>query len=84
MTDQRKPPSVMRSLGLTLGDLWSVLKSGKPRPPVQKQVRTETATEERQTEQGRVTLRRTIVEEIEISPPPADQDPCQGKDQPRT
>ncbi len=67
-------PSVMRHFGLALGDLWSVIRTGKARtpanpaarPPAQHAARSETSEEERDTPQGKVTLRRTVIEEIEI------------------
>ena len=69
-----KHPSIMRALGLVTGDLWSTL-TGRPRKPAtpagpKKQVlRTETTEEVRQTEQGKVVLRRTVIEEVEMRPP---------------
>jgi hypothetical protein len=66
----RKHPSIMRALGLVTGDLWSVLR-GKPRqaPPPTQVLRSETTEEVRQTEQGRVVLRRTVIEEVEVRRP---------------
>jgi hypothetical protein len=61
-------PTVMRGLGLALGDLWSVLKSGKTRPPKRRIARQRTEEEHRETPEGKVTLRRTVIEEIEIRP----------------
>jgi hypothetical protein len=69
-----KHPSIMRALGLVTGDLWHTL-TGKPRKPAppaapKKQVvHTETTEEVRQTEQGKVVLRRTVIEEVEMRPP---------------
>jgi hypothetical protein len=68
----QKHPSIMRALGLVTGDLWSTL-TGRPRKPAgapKKQVlRTETTEEVRQTEQGNVVLRRTVIEEVEVRRP---------------
>jgi hypothetical protein len=61
-------PSVMRGLGLALGDLWSVVKTGKTKPPKKHVVRQRVEEEEKDTPQGKVTLRRTVIEEIEIRP----------------
>lgn len=66
-----KHPSIMRALGLVTGDLWHVLR-GKPRkapPPPKQVVRSETTEEVRETEQGRVVLRRTVIEEVEVRRP---------------
>jgi hypothetical protein len=68
-----KPPSIMRALGLVTGDLWHTI-TGKPRKPAPKKrvLRQETTEEVRQTEQGNVVLRRTVIEEVEVrrTPPP--------------
>ena len=61
-------PSVMRGLGLALGDLWSVVKTGKTKPPKKHVTRQRIEEEQKDTPQGQVTLRRTIIEEIEIRP----------------
>ena len=71
-----KHPSIMRALGLVTGDLWHTL-TGKPRKPPaprpagpQKQVlHTETTEEVRETAQGKVVLRRTVIEEVEVRRP---------------
>jgi hypothetical protein len=71
MTQEKKDPSVMRALGLTLGDLWSVLRTGKAKGIVKKRVvRKDVEESERQTPQGSVTVRRTVIEEVELRPPP--------------
>ncbi len=58
----------MRALGLAVGDLWRTV-TGAP-PPVQRtEVRREVEEHEAETAAGRVTLRRTTIEEVEIRPP---------------
>jgi len=58
----------MRALGLVVGDLWRTV-TGAP-PPVQRtEVRREVEEREAETAAGRVTLRRTTIEEVEVQPP---------------
>lgn len=61
--DQEKP--LMRSLGEFLGHVWQGVKTD----PTKKVVRREEEVETRDTKDGKVILRRTIVEEVEIKRP---------------
>ena len=58
--DDNKP--LMRSLGEFFGHVWKGVKTDPARKVVRKQV----VEEERQTSEGKVVLRRTTVEEVEI------------------
>jgi hypothetical protein len=63
-------PGLIRALGLLTGDLWSAL-TGKPRKPPKKTVLHRDVEEEtRDTPQGKVILRRTTIEEVEVRKPP--------------
>jgi hypothetical protein len=55
----------MHAFGLVAGDLWSAV-TGRPRKPAKKVVRHEVEEETRQTPDGKVVLRRTTIEEVEI------------------
>lgn len=59
-----KDKSLMRSLGEFVGHIWQGLRSdtGKHR----REVRRETEEEQRETPMGKVTLRRTTIEEVEF------------------
>lgn len=61
------PPkkSLARSLGEFLGHIWHGVKSD-PSGAERKVVRHEVEEQQEQTADGRVTLRRTTIEEIEI------------------
>lgn len=67
-----KQPSLMRSLGLVTGDLWSLVSGKKRKPPappaivVRKDVQTQTV----ETSQGPMTLKRTTIDEVEFRKPP--------------
>jgi len=73
-----RPPakSVMRSLGEFIGHIAQGVKtpavSAAPRPDptdtARRVVRETVEEEERQTPQGQVVLRRTIIEEVELPP----------------
>lgn len=63
-------PSLMRSLGLVAGDLWSAV-TGKPRKPDKKTVRHEVQEQARDTPDGKLILRRTTIEEVELQRPDA-------------
>jgi hypothetical protein len=58
----------MHSLGSFFGHIWKGIKTD-PTAPVKREVRREVETEERQTPDGKVVLRRTTIEEIEVRPP---------------
>jgi hypothetical protein len=66
-----RPPSLMRALGLAVGDVWRTV-TGAPPPaesPVRRQeVRREVEEQQADTPAGRVTLRRTTIEEVELHP----------------
>jgi hypothetical protein len=55
---------LMRSLGEFFGHVWRGVKTD----PARKVIRTNVEEEERQTAEGKVVLRRTTVEEVEIRP----------------
>ena len=60
-------PPLIRALGLLAGDIWSAV-TGRPRA-ARKVVRHEIQDETRETAAGTVRLRRTTIEEVEISRP---------------
>ena len=68
-----KKPTIMHSLGAFFGHVWKGVKTD----PAQKPVATRTKVEEevRDTPAGRVVLRRTTIEEVELRP---DQVPPPG------
>ena len=58
---------LMRSLGEFVGHIAHAVR--KPVPGGERrEVRREVETEDRDTPQGKVTLRRTTIEEIEVEP----------------
>ncbi|MFZ4573493.1 MAG: hypothetical protein ACOYN0_03785 [Phycisphaerales bacterium] len=66
-----KPPDageenkgIARSLGEFFGHIWQGVKAD-PRKPLR---RESTETHERETPAGKVILRRTIIEEVELPP----------------
>ncbi|MCA9297958.1 MAG: hypothetical protein KDA28_02765 [Phycisphaerales bacterium] len=70
----------MRSLGLFFGELAKAVKQTPESSETPKTVsRTTTETEEREVEGRKVTLRRTVIEEIEmdddVDPSALNQDP---------
>ena len=60
-----KKESISRSLGKFTGEIWRALKAPAGGPEKHEVKRT-VETEERDTPEGKVTLRRTTIEEIEI------------------
>lgn len=66
--DPNQGPGLIRALGLLTGDLWSAL-TGKPRQARQV-LRRDVQEETRDTPQGKVVLRRTTIEEIEVQRDP--------------
>lgn len=60
----------MRSLGRFFGEIGRAVRSSPGGSTAE--VRRTVETEERDTPRGRVTLRRTTVEEIELQPRDAD------------
>lgn len=61
----------MHSLGSFFGHIWKGIKTDPTAPakPTRHEVRREVETEERQTPDGKVILRRTTIEEVEVRPP---------------
>ena len=68
--DQRK--SLSRSLGEFFGHIWKgVQEPVEGGAPAEKQIlRQETTEQVRETASGKVIVRRTVVEELEIPTPP--------------
>lgn len=60
--------SIMRSLGEFVGHIVKGVKTPVDRPPARREVKREVAEETRQTPGGKVTLRRTTIEEVELHP----------------
>ena len=61
--DKDKP--LMQSLGEFFGHVWQGVKTD----PAKQVVRHEEEVETRETKDGKVVLRRTIIEEVEIKRP---------------
>ena len=55
----------MRAFGLVAGDLWSAV-TGKPRKPEKKVLRRDVEEQTQDTPEGKVILRRTTIEEVEV------------------
>ncbi|MFO0859604.1 MAG: hypothetical protein U0570_03545 [Phycisphaerales bacterium] len=66
--DSGSKKSLSRSLGEFFGHIWKGVK--EPVEPEKRIVRQQTVEEERQTPAGKVIVRRTVVEEMELQPPP--------------
>jgi hypothetical protein len=70
------PPekSIARSLGEFFGHIWKGVQEPVGQPPAKTEgkmvVHERTEEEVRDTPQGKVVLRRTIVEEMEVVPEP--------------
>jgi len=65
------PKSIMRSLGEFFGHVAKGVKTdpaAAPAPPARHMVRQSVEEEQRDTPQGKVTIRRTTIEEIEVDP----------------
>ncbi len=56
----------MRSLGEFVGHIAHAVKTPAKGQTEKREVRREVELEERETNQGKVTLRRTTIEEIEV------------------
>lgn len=56
----------MHSLGAFFGHVWKGVKTDPTKPPVV--ARTKVEEEVRDTPQGKVVLRRTTIEEVELRP----------------
>lgn len=67
-----KKESISRSLGKFTGEIWRALKA--PAGGAEKhEVKRTVETEERDTPEGKVTLRRTTIEEIEFKAEPREK-----------
>ena len=67
MTRPDRDKSISRSLGEFVGHIWRGATKDVSRD--KREVRRTVEEEERDTPQGKVTLRRTTIEEIEIEKP---------------
>ena len=66
-------PSIMHSLGAFFGHVWKGVKTDPSKPEAPKATRTTVEEEVRETSHGKVVLRRTTIEEVELRPdPPAE------------
>lgn len=73
--DSKDKKSLSRSLGEFFGHIWKgvqePVEGDMPAHTHEKQIlRQETIEQVRETEQGKVIVRRTVVEELEIPTPP--------------
>ncbi len=68
MSDPRHDKSLARSLGEFLGHIWRGVRSN-PGKPGARELRRSVEETARETPEGRVTLRRTTIDEIELHPP---------------
>ena len=59
--------TLMRSIGEFVGHIAHAVKTPAPKGE-KREVRREVEIEDRETAQGKVTLRRTTIEEIEVQP----------------
>lgn len=69
MAERKESKSIMHSLGAFIGHVVRGVKTPARGPVEKKEVRREVETQTRDTPEGRVTLRRTTIEEIEVRPP---------------
>ncbi|MBX3353530.1 MAG: hypothetical protein KF684_11415 [Phycisphaeraceae bacterium] len=60
--------SLARSLGEFVGHIWSGIKT-KPGSAERREVSRSVEEREAQTPGGKVTLRRTVIEEVEVEKP---------------
>lgn len=68
MASKDPNPGLMHALGSFFGHLWHGIRTD-PAKPERRIVKTETQLETRDTPQGRVVLRRTTIEEVELPTP---------------
>lgn len=61
------PPRNDKTLMRSLGEFFGHVAKGVKTDPTKKVVRKEVEVEERDTPDGKVVLRRTIVEEVEVA-----------------
>ncbi len=64
--DDKKP--LPRALGSFFGHIWKGLTGPTDQPTQKREIRREVDEEVRDTPRGRVTVRRTTIEEIEVEP----------------
>lgn len=69
MAERKESKSIMHSLGAFFGHVVRGVKTPPGGSPMKKEVRREVETQTQETPQGRVTLRRTTIEEVEMHPP---------------
>lgn len=70
---QNDKKTLSRSLGEFFGHIWKGVQEpveGAGPHPEKQILRQETTEQVRETEQGKVIVRRTVVEELEIPTPP--------------
>ncbi len=80
MSSSKDKQPLARSLGQFFGHIWKGVTSDSTGPESQKQtLRHDVEEQTSETEQGKMTLRRTTIEEVEIegapNSPPADPIP---------
>lgn len=69
---QKKDKTLSRSIGEFFGHIWKGVQQPVDSAPAQTQIlREETTRQTRETQQGTVILRRTVVEEVEVPTPPS-------------
>ncbi|MBL8877373.1 MAG: hypothetical protein JNM86_16400 [Phycisphaerae bacterium] len=68
--DPQDKKSLSRSLGEFFGHIWKGVQEPVGQDPQKQILRQETTEQVRDTEHGKVIVRRTIVEELEIPTPP--------------
>lgn len=66
MTPREPQAGIMRALGLVAGDLWKVVTGRRPAFRQGTVVRRDVEEREVPTADGKVVLRRTTVEEVEV------------------
>jgi hypothetical protein len=73
--EREQRASISRSIGRFFGEITKAVRTPADQPDT-KQISRRTETEERDTPQGKVTLRRTIIEEVDLHrlPEPAPVD----------
>ncbi len=66
---RRPRPSLARSLGRFFGEIGRAVAAEPGKGDGPREVSRTIEEEQRSTPEGRMTLRRTVIEEIEIEPP---------------
>ncbi|MBX3409778.1 MAG: hypothetical protein KF859_07820 [Phycisphaeraceae bacterium] len=67
-TPEQGDKTTMRALGEFFGHVWKGITAEPAKAPTRRVTRHEVEQETRDTPQGKVTLRRTVIEEIELPP----------------